>query len=276
MMEMKPSLIVENLSVSFGHGASTIKAVDGVSLTVGKERVAIVGESGSGKSQTGRAILGLSPKSAKVHADRLEFDGIELNGLSERQWRGIRGKRISMIMQDPKFSLNPTMTIGAQIVEAAKSTGALDTKSATEKTLDMLASVRISDPKRMYNLYPHEVSGGMGQRAMIAMMLVTEPQLLIADEPTSALDVSVQEQVISILDEMVRESHVGLLMITHDLRLVRRFCDRVIVMYKGKIVEELASDDLLHAEHPYTRNLLRCVPSLTRRVRPLPTKEDFI
>lgn len=276
MTQDDSKLIVQNLSVHFGRGVEIVKAVDNVSLQVGKERVAIVGESGSGKSQTGKAILGLTPGSAKVTADRLEFGGVDLRNLSEKQWRSVRGKRISMIMQDPKFSLNPTMTIGAQIIEAAMTGGTVDAKDAAEKSLNMLAAVRITDPQRMFRLYPHEVSGGMGQRAMIAMMLVKDPELLIADEPTSALDISVQEQVISILDELVRSSGVGLLLITHDLRLVRRFCDRVIVMYKGKVVEELLSQDLSRAEHPYTRNLLRCVPSLTKRVRPLPTREGAL
>jgi peptide/nickel transport system ATP-binding protein len=184
--------------------------------------------------------------------------------------RDLRGKRIAMILQDPKYSLNPVMTIGRQIVEALRAHEAVGKAEARERALAMLEAVQIRDVKRVYDLYPHEVSGGMGQRAMIAMMLIAGPQLLIADEPTSALDVTVQLDILRILDRLVGESGMGLIFISHDLRLVSSFCDRVIVMYAGKIVEELPAAELARARHPYTRGLLDCMPRIGEQRHPLP------
>jgi len=267
---MTPLLSVENLKVSFPTRAGLIEAVRGISFTLGRERLGIVGESGSGKSQTGRAIMGLTPSNARISAERLEFDGIDLLKAPARQRRHLRGKRIAMILQDPKYSLNPVMSIGRQIVETLRTHENIGKSAARERAIAMLEAVQIRDAARVYDLYPHEVSGGMGQRAMIAMMLVAGPELLIADEPTSALDVTVQLDILRILDDLVRQRGMGLIFISHDLRLVSTFCDRVIVMYAGRIVEELPATELANAEHPYTRGLLDCMPQIGADRHPLP------
>ncbi|KAB2886660.1 MAG: ABC transporter ATP-binding protein [Albidovulum sp.] len=270
---MTTLLTVEDLRVTFPTRQGPSEVVRGVGFTLGRERLGIVGESGSGKSQTGRAILGLTPPPGKATAKVLDFDGIDLRAASAATWRRLRGARMSMVMQDPKFSLNPVMTIGKQLMEALKF-GAGETRAqARARALAMLEAVQIRDPERVFRAYPHELSGGMGQRAMIAMMLVTEPDLLIADEPTSALDVTVQVEVLRILDRLVRERGMGLIFISHDLRLVSSFCDRVLVMYAGRVVEELKAADLGKAQHPYTRGLMNCLPKIEGGVRPLPTLE---
>ena len=266
-------LSVDNLRVTFPTRTGRVEAVRGVSFTLGKERLGIVGESGSGKSQTGRAIMGLTPKQAEISADRLEFSGIDLLKASDKERRALRGRRVGMILQDPKYSLNPVMTIGRQIIETLQTHEKVSNREARERALVMLEAVQIRDPGRVFDLYPHEVSGGMGQRAMIAMMLVCGPELLIADEPTSALDVTVQLDVLNILDKLVADRGMGLIFISHDLRLVSSFCDRVIVMYAGRIVEELPSADLKSAKHPYTQGLLNCLPTVGSDRHPLPTLE---
>ncbi len=265
-----PLLTVENLRVSFPTRTGLVEAVRGVSFTLGKERLGIVGESGSGKSQTGRAIMGLTPPAARIEADALRFGDIDLLTASAKQRRSIRGKRIGMILQDPKYSLNPVMPIGRQIVETLKTHERISTSAAKQRALDMLEAVQIREPERVFGLYPHEVSGGMGQRVMIAMMLVCGPELLIADEPTSALDVTVQLEVLDILDRLVRDRGMGLIFISHDLRLVSSFCDRVLVMYAGRVVEELQASNLDNAQHPYTRGLLNCLPKIGENRHPLP------
>jgi peptide/nickel transport system ATP-binding protein len=267
----KPLLEVEDLRVRFHLRTGTVEAVRGVSFQLGRERLGIVGESGSGKSQTGRAILGLTPPPGEVTAKRLAFDGIDLLTASKRTLRDLRGGRISMVMQDPKYSLNPVMTIGEQIIEAYQAHARAGRGEARDRALAMLEAVKMRDPERVFALYPHEVSGGMGQRAMIAMMLVTEPDLLIADEPTSALDVTVSMEILRILDELVSERGMGLIFISHDLKLVSSFCDRVLVMYAGRVVEELEAKHLREAKHPYTQGLMSCLPTLASEVRPLPT-----
>ena len=261
-----PILEVEKLNIRFNTPVGEVHAVRDVSFTMGREKLAIVGESGSGKSQTGRAILGLTP--GKVTADKLAFHGQSLLGLTPQQWREVRGKRIAMVMQDPKYSLNPVMTIGDQLLESAR--GIKESAEARQHALGMLASVRIRDPERVYRAWPHELSGGMGQRAMIAMMLMAEPELLIADEPTSALDVTVRLQVLAILDDLVKTRHMGLIFISHDLNLVRTFCDRVLVMYAGQVLERLTASELEQAKHPYTRGLLVCPPEIDHRRPRLP------
>ena len=267
---MSTLLSVEDLSVRFPTRTGLIEAVRGISFSLGRERLGIVGESGSGKSQTGRAILGLTPPHAEVTARRLEFDGIDLLRARPGLKRSLRGKRIAMILQDPKYSLDPVMPIGRQIVETLRTHERIDRRSARERALDMLAAVQIREPARVFDLYPHEVSGGMGQRAMIAMMLVAGPELLIADEPTSALDVTVQLEILAILDRLVADRGMGLIFISHDLRLVSSFCDRVIVMYAGRIVEEVKATELSRAKHPYTRGLLDCMPVIGAGRHPLP------
>jgi len=258
-----PALLsVEDLHVRFDTPHGEVAAVRGVSFDVGRERVGLVGESGSGKSMTGRAILRLTPPMARVSAARLSLEGEDLRAASPARMRAIRGRRISMVQQDPKFSLNPVMRVGDQVAESFLVHHRASKRVARERTLDMLAQVRIRDPKRVYDLYPHEVSGGMGQRIMIAMMLIPEPALLIADEPTSALDVTVRTQVLAILDDLVSSRGLGLLFISHDLNLVSTFCDRVLVMYAGRIVEQCAASELRQARHPYTRGLLDSLPKL--------------
>jgi len=269
---VKPLLVVEDLRIAFpNRDGGMTEAVRGVSFTLGRERLGIVGESGSGKSQTGRAILGLTAPEGRVSAKRLEFNGVDLLRCPPRERRELRGGRIAMVLQDPKFSLNPVMTIGDQIVETLRAHRRVSARAARGRALAALESVRIDDPGRVYDLYPHEVSGGMGQRAMIAMMLIADPDLLIADEPTSALDVTVQLQVLAILDTLVSERGMGLIFVSHDLRLVSSFCDRILVMYAGRVVEEVEAGGLTNAKHPYTRGLLDCLPRLGEARHPLPT-----
>ncbi|MDZ4089469.1 MAG: ABC transporter ATP-binding protein [Tabrizicola sp.] len=264
-------LDVQNLRVTFDTETGPVEAVRGVSFSLGRERLGIVGESGSGKTMTGRAVLRLIRPPGRIQADRMVFDGQDLMGASEREMRALRGKRIGMVMQDPKYSLNPVMTVGDQLTEGLRRRDGLGRKDAEAKAMAALEAVQIRDPGRVMEAYPHELSGGMGQRVMIAMMLIPEPDLLIADEPTSALDVTVQAEVLSILDNLVRDRGMGLIFISHDLRLVARFCDRVLVMYKGKVVEELLAANLLQAQHPYTRGLLNCLPRIGGARGPLPT-----
>jgi peptide/nickel transport system ATP-binding protein len=267
-----PVLVVDDLRVAFpNRDGGFTEAVRGVSFALGRERLGIVGESGSGKSQTGRAILGLTAPEGRVTAQRLQFHGTDLLGCSPRQRRALRGGRIAMVLQDPKFSLNPVMTIGDQIIETLRAHSRVSGREARQAALVALESVQIDDPARVFRLYPHEVSGGMGQRAMIAMMLIANPELLIADEPTSALDVTVQLQVLAILDGLVRQRGMGLIFISHDLRLVSTFCDRILVMYAGRVVEEIAAGGLADARHPYTLGLLNCLPKLGDARHPLPT-----
>jgi len=257
-----PLLTVENLRVRFPSRTGYTEAVLGVSFTVGREKLGIVGESGSGKSVTGRSLLRLVAPPGEVTADRIDFDGTDLLHASERKMREIRGQRISMVMQDPKFSLNPVMTVGRQIAEAYRVHTKASRSEARRRTLDMLRAVRIRDPERVFDLYPHEVSGGMGQRIMIAMMLIPDPDLLIADEPTSALDVTVQMQVLAIMDELCSSRGMGLIFISHDLNLVASFCDRILIMYAGRVVESCRAGELHAAKHPYTRGLLDSLPRL--------------
>ncbi|MAN44623.1 MAG: peptide ABC transporter ATP-binding protein [Hyphomonas sp.] len=265
-----PLLTVENLRVSFPTHTGRVEVVKGLSFTLGRERLGIVGESGSGKSMTGRSILKLIRKPGEVTADRLEFDGVDILSQGEKQMRAIRGARISMVMQDPKFSLNPVMTVGEQIAEALVTHQKLPRRDVQARIIEMLHTVRINDPERVAKLYPHEVSGGMGQRIMIAMMLIPEPELLIADEPTSALDVSVQAQVLDIIDELVRNKGMGLILISHDLNLVSRYCDRILVMNGGRVVEECAAGQLENAQHPYTKGLLAAMPVINETRDELP------
>ncbi|MGO4736167.1 ABC transporter ATP-binding protein [Bosea sp. 2KB_26] len=257
-----PILTVEDLRVGFPGPRGLVEAVRGISFEVGRNKVGIVGESGSGKSMTGRAILNLLPSGATSTVKSMRLGETELAGLNENEMLGIRGKRVSMILQDPKYSLNPVMRVGHQIAEAFRVHHRASRAEANERALEMLAAVRIRDPKRVFALYPHEVSGGMGQRIMIAMMLIPEPELIIADEPTSALDVTVRLQVLAILDELVTTRGIGLMFISHDLNLVSTFCDEVLIMYAGRIVERCPAADLHQAKHPYTRGLLASLPRL--------------
>src|SRR5262247_1689734 len=245
----QPLLRVENLSVRYVTPTGVIDALKKVSFELGREKVGIVGESGSGKSTLGRAILRLIPRPGQVTADRIEFMGRDLKDISESEMRRIRGKQITMILQDPKFSLNPVMTAGDQILEVLSIHG---------------GARRREGRKRVYNAYVHELSGGMGQRVMTGMMVVANPMLLIADEPTSALDVTVRMQVLAIIDDLVTQRGMGLMFISHDLNLVGSFCDRVLIMYGGRIVESCRAADLHKVSHPYSRGLLESLPSIEK------------
>ncbi len=254
---------IRNLSIAFPTATGISHAVRNVSLAIGNEKLGIVGESGSGKSLTARSILRLLPRSARMTADTLSFDGIDVLKASESAMRAIRGKRAGLILQDPKYSLNPVMTAGAQIAEAWRTHRKGGAKEAREGAMDLLAQVRINDPARVFAAYPHELSGGMGQRVMIAMMLAPDPELLIADEPTSALDATVQAEILRLMEDLVSRRGMALILISHDLPLVSHFCDRVAVMYAGRIVEELGAGELARAKHPYTTGLLECLPALS-------------
>ncbi len=260
---------IDNLRVQFPTATGMSEAVRDVSLTLGQEKLGIVGESGSGKSLTARSIMRLLPSNAVITADTLRFDGIDLLTADEPALRRIRGRRAGLIMQDPKYSLNPVMTAGAQIAEAWRVHRGGSRKAAMQAAVDLLAQVQIRDPARVADSYPHELSGGMGQRVMIAMMLAPDPELLIADEPTSALDASVQAEILRLIEDLVSRRGMGLLLISHDLPLVSHFCDRVAVMYAGRIVEELPAGELTRATHPYTRGLLECLPTLSHPQRRL-------
>ncbi|MGD9480404.1 ABC transporter ATP-binding protein [Shinella sp. G-2] len=264
-------LEIEDLRVSFASRSGPVPALRGVSLSVDGGRLGIVGESGSGKSTMGRAIMGLLPQSAKVTARRFEFSGQDMLKASIAQKRAMRGRRIGMIMQDPRYALNPVMTVGAQIAECFRLHQGIAGRAAKAKVLDLLAAVRINDPESVYDQYPHQVSGGMGQRVMIAIALAGEPELLIADEPTSALDASVRTSFLGLLDQIIKERGMSLILISHDLHLVSNFCDRVMVMYGGQVMEECTAADLENPHHAYTRALAACRPSLTERLPELRT-----
>lgn len=265
--DQSPILQVKDLTVRFGSLA--LPAVDGVSFNLGAERLGVVGESGSGKSTLGRAIMRLLPAAARVSANQLDFEGIGLLGCNSRQMRALRGNRMALIMQDPRYSLNPVLPIGKQIAESALLHLSVGKRQAYELAAKMLERVRIADVERTMKLYPHQISGGMGQRVMIAMMLLAKPRMVIADEPTSALDVSVRGDVLKLLDELVRENGAGLILISHDIRMVAAFCQRIMVMYKGKVVETLTNLD--EAKHPYTRGLIAAMPDLVTPVHRLKT-----
>jgi len=269
-------LNIKNLNIVFKSPKGDFHAVKDMCLSMGKEKIGIVGESGSGKTASARAILKLLPASAKISADAIEFNGQDILNKSEKEMRGIRGKGITMVMQDPRYSLNPVRTVGRQIAESFLAHRNVSGKEAVRRTLEMLEAVRIRKPERVFGLYPHEVSGGMGQRIMMAMMLIPEPALLIADEPTSSLDVTVQLQVLAILDDLVTRRGMGLIFISHDLELVSSFCDRVIIMYAGRVMEICEAKDLRQSRHPYTRGLLNCLPRITGNEDLLPTlkRED--
>jgi peptide/nickel transport system ATP-binding protein len=269
-MSNRPLLSVENLRVRFQTRTRMVEAVRGISFVMGREKLGIVGESGSGKSMTARAILRLVPPPGEVTAERLELEGTDLLAADDRAIRELRGRRISLVLQDARFSLNPVMSVGDQVAEAYSVHRRVARAEARRQALAMLRAVHIRDPERVYDAYPHELSGGMGQRIMIAMMLIPEPDLLIADEPTSALDVTVQMQVLAILDDLVTKRGMGLIFISHDLNLVASFCDRLLVMYGGRIVESIEAAKLHEASHPYTRGLLDAVPRLDRTFGELP------
>ncbi len=260
-------LTVENLTVRFGT-KDPLAAVNGVSYTIGPgERVALVGESGSGKSVSSLGVMRLlPPQGAAITADRLIFDGKDILATPEKQMGRVRGKGIGMIFQDPSTALNPVYTVGEQVAEGIRYHDKLSRADAKAAALDMLKKVGIQDAETRYNAYPHELSGGMRQRVMIAGALILKPKLLIADEPTTALDVTIQKQILDLLVELQEETGMSVLLITHDLGVVRQFAQRVLVMYAGQIVEECATEALFHAQyHPYTHGLFQCIPRLNKK-----------
>jgi peptide/nickel transport system ATP-binding protein len=260
-----PLLAVEDLHTHFSTPRGRVRAVDGVSFSLDRGRtLGIVGESGCGKSVLARTIMGLLPSSARVpQASRVLFDGRDLRGLSERALRSVRGRQMAMIFQDPMTSLNPVMTCGAQIVEALTWHMGLGRRAARDRAVELFTAVGIPEPARRVDHYPHQLSGGMRQRVAIAIALSCEPALLIADEPTTALDVTVQAEILDLLDRQQRERHMALILITHDLGVVAGHTDDVAVMYAGRIVERAATTTLFaHTRMPYTEALLRSIPRL--------------
>ena len=263
-MEKQTLLSIENLSVTFGSGTRAFRAVDGVSLKVNAgEVLAVVGESGSGKSVSMMALMGLLPDSAAITADKLVFDGKNLQALSARDKRKIIGKDISMIFQDAMTSLNPSFTVQMQIGEVLEAHLGLRGAAVKQRILELLELVEIPAAKNRLNVYPHQLSGGMSQRVMIAMALACEPKLLIADEPTTALDVTVQAQIMDLLHRLQREKEMAMVLITHDLGLVAENARDVAVMYAGQVVETSTVPAIFQTPaHPYTEALLQAIPEL--------------
>ena len=258
-----PVLAVEDLAVEFRTDDGVVRAVDGVSFTLQRgEVLGIVGESGCGKSVTNLAVLGLLPKPAgRIARGSVRFDGRELVGLPERELRAMRGNRIAMIFQDPMTSLNPYLTVEEQLAEVGVLHLGLTRPQAVERAVDLLTRVGISDAGRRIRSYPHEFSGGMRQRVMIAMALLCDPAVLIADEPTTALDVTIQAQILDLLADLRRERGMAVVLVTHDLGVVAGVADRILVMYAGRVVEEAPTRELFaRPTHPYTLGLLRSVP----------------
>jgi peptide/nickel transport system ATP-binding protein len=232
--------------------------VDSISFDIGLERVGLVGESGSGKSLTARAIMGLLSRPLEARAEHLQFEGTDLKALTPHQWDRIRGSKMALVLQDARYALNPVLPIGRQIEEMLL----LHDKTADRKhrVREALSAVGLTDPG-LIHAYPHQLSGGMGQRAMVAMMLVNGPKLLIADEPTSALDAPLRAQVLDLMCNQALTQSMGLLLISHDLRLVARYCHRALVMYRGRIVDHGSAEHLSLSDHPYTRALWSSAPS---------------
>ena len=259
----QPILSVKNLEISFKTFAGEVQAIRGVSFDLHKgETLAIVGESGSGKTVTTRSIMGLLSKNAIIKSGEVLFNGDNLLQYKERQMRDIRGTQIAMIFQDPMTSLNPTLTIGQQIMEILTKQRGMSKSEAIEETIDLLTLCGIRDPEARLKQYPHQFSGGQRQRIVIAIALAGDPEILIADEPTTALDVTIQAQIIELLEEIQRQKDMSIIFITHDLGVVANVADRVAVMYAGKIVEIGGVDDIYyHPQHPYTWGLLSAMPT---------------
>jgi oligopeptide/dipeptide ABC transporter ATP-binding protein len=258
----QPLLSVEGLKTSFHTRDGVVRAVDGIDFSVDRgEILGLVGESGCGKSVTSMSIMRLIAKPGQIEAGRLMFDGKDLLGLPAEEMRNIRGNRISMIFQQPQSSLNPVWDVGRQIGEALEIHRNMRRKAARDRALELLRMVGIPDPKRRLDSYPHEMSGGMAQRVMIAMALACEPELLIADEPTTALDVTIQAQILDLIRELRTQTGTAVILITHDLGVVAEMCDRVAVMYAGEIVEQAETVPLFREPlHPYTRGLIDSIP----------------
>jgi len=270
-----PLLVVRGLSIGVREGRSLRTVVDAVSFEVGVERVALVGESGSGKSVTARALMGLLRPPLEVRADQLDFDGLDLRALTPRQWSGLRGAGLALVVQDPRHALNPVQSVEHQLDEALRIHQRLKPAERRRRTVEMLDTVGLS-AARVQRLYPHQLSGGMGQRVMLAMMLINGPRLLIADEPTSALDAELRDQMLTLMSELVATRRMGLLLISHDLTQVARHCDRVLVMYRGRIVDRSSAAALPASQHPYTRLLWSCKPSAATHGTELPVLDRTV
>jgi peptide/nickel transport system ATP-binding protein len=269
--DRSPILSVNNLQTQFFTREGVVRAVDGISFDLARgETLCIVGESGCGKSVTALSILGLIPRDAgRVVGGSIRFEGRELTTLGESEMRRIRGNSISMIFQEPMTSLNPVYMVGQQIAETVEIHQKLGRKAAWDRAVEMLSLVRIADPKRRATEYPHQLSGGMRQRVMIAIALACNPQVLIADEPTTALDVTIQAQILNLMLELKERLGTAIVLITHDLGVVAEVAERVIVMYAGRVAEEASVDELLrNPQHPYTRGLIGSIPRRSMRGAP--------
>ncbi|NKB54025.1 MAG: ATP-binding cassette domain-containing protein [Rhizobiaceae bacterium] len=279
-------LEVEDLEVSLKSGRDLLKVVDGISFTIEQgETLGIVGESGCGKSLTALATMGLlGGTPIRVTGGRILFEGQDLSLLTPNQRRMIMGNQMAMIFQEPMTSLNPVYRVGDQIIEALQQHETLSQKQARDRAIELLALVRIPDPKNRINSFPHQLSGGMRQRVMIAMALACDPKLLIADEPTTALDVTVQSQILDLIVDLQKQTGMAVILISHDLGVIAETCNKVAVMYRGKVIEAADADDLFaHLRHPYTRGLLDSIPVADKEVEHLnaikgrvPTLEEAI
>ncbi|MFO1133721.1 MAG: ABC transporter ATP-binding protein [Rhodoblastus sp.] len=269
----QPLLDVQGMSISFATAGGRLEATRDVTFSISPgERIGVVGESGCGKTVTGLSLLRLLPDDVAHIAGRLDFMGVDLATCGEEELRDIRGKRIGMIFQEPMSALDPVFTVGEQIAEGLRAHGRMSRAEARERALAALRSVGIAAPEKRFHAYPHQLSGGMRQRVMIAGAMICNPQLLIADEPTTALDVTVQAQILELLRDLSDRAHMALLFITHDLGVVAETCTRMLTMYAGEIVEDAAVDAALeHPLHPYTSGLLRALPRLSARRADLPS-----
>lgn len=260
----KNVLEINNLKTVFKSRGQEVQAVRGVSFSVGEgEIVGLVGESGSGKSVTMKAVLGILPENAEISSDSLMLNGVDLSKLSEDEYRKMRGKDMTMIFQDPMTALNPLVKVGKQLEEVILRHSNCSKAEAKKKAVEMLAKVGIPTPEQRVKQYPHEFSGGMRQRVLIAMALACEPKLLIADEPTTALDVTIQAQILDLLKELEGEYHTSIVLITHDMGVVATVCSKIAIMYGGLIMEAGTAEEIFYdPKHPYTKALLRAIPSL--------------
>jgi peptide/nickel transport system ATP-binding protein len=261
----EPVLSVRNLQVEFQTRRHTLRAIDGVSFDIAKgEVLGVVGESGAGKSVTGSAVIGLIDPPGRIAGGEISLSGLRIDNLAPEEMRKIRGKRIGMIFQDPLTSLNPLYRIGDQIVETIRTHMSLSEQAARKRAIDLLAEVGIPAPEKRINAYPHEFSGGMRQRVVIALAICAEPELIIADEPTTALDVSVQAQIIALIKRLGRDHGTAVMLVTHDMGVIAETCDRVAVMYSGRIAESGPVQDVIKTPlHPYAKGLMGAIPTLT-------------
>lgn len=266
-----PLLQLRNLTITFKSGKDNFNIIDDVSFYINETEVlGIVGESGSGKSITALSILSLLPKGISITKGNIAFNGIDTLSLRKEEITNLRGKDISMIFQEPMTSLNPVYTIGAQISECLLLHSNISRSAAKEETLKVMVKVGLTNPEELYSNYPHQLSGGMRQRVMIAMAIICKPKLIIADEPTTALDVTIQAQILELLKKINKDSNTAILFISHDLGVVRNICNRVAVMYAGSIVEEASAEEIFkNPLHPYTKGLIESIPSKGKKGFPL-------